>query len=322
MSKTKCLAMILAGGQGTRLGVDKSKGLVDSGIPKPLYIFECLINNMLRVVKQVGSYIHLYVMTSTINDEAIRVFLKEKNYFGYDENYITFFVQDMCPAISTDKKLFLSSKYELALSPNGNGGWFLSLQNAGLIDQMKAAGVEWLNVFAVDNVLQKIADPVFFGAVLERGCDSGTKVIRKANPEEKVGVMCLRGGRPSVVEYTELSEQMRYEKNEAGEYCYNFGVTLNYLFRIDKLESLTGNSALHIAHKKIKHLNDEGIVVEPDEPNGYKFETFIIDMVEYMNDCLVYEVVREKEFAPIKNKVGVDSVDTARALLEKNGVTL
>ena len=172
-------------------------------------------------------------------------------------------------------------------------------------------------------MLQRMMDPCFLGAVLTEGNCSGAKVVRKAEPEEKVGVLCLEDGRPSIVEYYELTHDMAYAQNEKGEYLYNFGVILNYLFRLDKLEETEKQSMpLHIVEKKIPYIDPDGTAHKPETPNGYKFETLILDMVHMMDDCLSYEVVREREFAPVKNRTGVDSVDTARELLKKNGVVL
>ena len=174
----------------------------------------------------------------------------------------------------------------------------------------------------MDNVLQRIADPVFVGATISKDCVVGAKVVRKAAPDEKVGVMCLEDGKPSIVEYYELTEELMNAKNEKGDPAYNFGVILNYLFSVQALEKLMGNLPLHIVEKKIPYLDESGRLVKPEEPNGYKFENLVLDMIHKMDSCLPFEVVREKEFAPIKNKTGVDSVDSARELLKKNGVEL
>ena len=175
----------------------------------------------------------------------------------------------------------------------------------------------------MDNVLQQIADPVFIGATIASGCASGGKVVSKADPDERVGVLCLEDNKPSIVEYYEMTEEMRTLRNEDGSLAYRFGVILNYLFRVDALMHTLGSDfPLHIAHKKISHLNEAGELVKPEEPNGYKFETLVLDMVHMQDSCLAFEVDRNKEFAPVKNAVGVDSVETARALLEQNGVVL
>ncbi len=319
----KVAAVLLAGGMGTRLGSDDPKGMYNIGETKDLYIFECLVNNLMDVVKQTGSWIHFFIMTSDKNNDATIKFLTEHEFFGYKAEYVHFFKQEMAAATDYNGKIYLEEKGKLSTSPNGNGGWFVSMKNAGLLEVVKKEGIEWLNIFAVDNVLQRIADPCFVGATLQKNCVVGAKVVRKNAPDEKVGVMCLEDGRPSIVEYYELTEELMNAKDAKGDPAYNFGVILNYLFNEKALEGLLdGNLPLHIVEKKIPYLNESGELVKPEEPNGYKFENLVLDMIHQLDTCLPYEVVREKEFAPIKNKTGVDSVESAKALLKQNGVVL
>ena len=316
-------AVLLAGGMGTRLGLDKPKGELNVGINRDLCIFNCLINNLLDVTNEAGAYVPLYIMTSEKNnDETIR-FFEEKNFFGYPKEYVKFFIQEMAAAVDFDGKLLLEGPGRLATSPNGNGGWFTSLAKAGLLDDIKSRGVEWLNIFAVDNVLQRIADPSFIGATLLSGADSGSKVVHKVDAYEKMGALCKKGGKPYIVEYYELSKEMAEATDESGDYLYAFGVILNYIFKVSRLEEIMNNRMpVHVVEKKIPYIDDKGELIKPSEPNGYKFETLVVDMVAMMNDSVPYEVIREKEFAPIKNLHGVDSLDSARELLEKNNVEL
>ena len=316
-------AVMLAGGMGTRLGSDDPKGVYNVGITRTLYIFECQINNLLDVVKQCDAWVHLFIMTSDKNHEATVNFLQQHDFFGYREDYIHFFKQEMAAAVDFGGKIFLEEKGKIATSPNGNGGWFVSLKRNGLLDLIRKEGIEWLNVFSVDNVLQRIVDPCFVGATIAKDCAVGSKVVRKSAPDEKVGVMCLEDGKPSIVEYYELTYEMMNTKDEKGEPAYNFGVILNYLFREKDLEQMMeNNTPYHIVEKKIACLDEDGNPVKPEEPNGYKFEGLVLDMIHQLGSCLPFEVVRKKEFAPIKNKTGVDSVETARVLLQENGVTI
>ena len=316
-------AVLLAGGQGSRLGFDHPKGMYNMGKTRDLYIFECLINNLMEVVHQADSWIHLFVMTSDKNNDATIAFLKEHDFFGYNADYVHFFKQEMAAATDYEGKIYLEEKGKLSTSPNGNGGWFISMKNNGMLDIVHNEGIEWLNVFAVDNVLQRIADPCFIGATIQRGCVVGSKVVRKNAPDEKVGVMCLEDGRPSIVEYYELTDELMNAKDEKGEPAYNYGVILNYLFKVQDLEKIMAEKMpLHIVEKKIPYLDAAGELVKPDTPNGYKFESLVLDMIHQMDSCLPFEVVRRKEFAPIKNKTGVDSVESARELLTENGVVL
>ena len=315
-------AVLLAGGMGTRLGSDNPKGMYNVGLTHDLYIFECLINNLLDVVKQAGAWIHLFVMTSDKNHDATVGFLSEHDFFGYDKAYVHFFKQEMAAATDYNGKIYLEEKGKLSTSPNGNGGWFISLQKNGLLDLVHEQGIEWINVFAVDNVLQRIADPCFVGATIQKNCVVGAKVVRKVAPDEKVGCMCLEDGRPSIVEYYDMTPELMEAKNEKGDPAYNFGVILNYLFFVPDLEKMMAGLPLHVVEKKIPYLDENGNLVKPEAPNGYKFESLVLDMIHQLSSCLPFEVVREKEFAPIKNKTGVDSVESARALLQKNGVVL
>lgn len=319
----KVAAVLLAGGQGTRLGSEHPKGMYNIGVNRELYIFEMTIRNLMEVVKKAGVWVPLLIMTSTKNHEETTNFFEQKNYFGYNRDHVRFFIQDMAPSVDYNGKIYMEGKGKVSSSPNGNGGWFSSLMRSGLLEECKENGVQWLNVFAVDNVLQKMADPVFVGGTILSGYPSGSKVVAKAAPDEKVGVMCLEDGRPSIVEYYELTEDMMYEKNADGSPAYHYGVILNYLFKVSALEDIADrNMPLHIVEKKIPYMAEDGTLVKPEKPNGYKFETLILDMVHMMDGCFVFEVERGREFAPVKNRTGVDSVESARALLAANGVEL
>lgn len=316
-------AVLLAGGQGTRLGVEKSKAMVNIGVTRTLYIMECIINNLLDVVKETDTWVPLFIMTSEKNNDCIIEFLEEKNYFGYKKEMVYFFIQEMNPTISLDCNFMLEAMDKISKSPNGNGGWFYSLRRAGLLKDIKQMGIEWLNIFAIDNVLQRIADPCFIGATIQHNCEAGAKVIKKASPTERIGVVCRRNGRPSIVEYYEMTDAMIHERDAAGNLAYQFGVILNYLFQVEKLEQIADrNIPLHIIKRKVDSIDCNGNVIKPDQENGYKLETLVLDQIEMMDHCLMYEIEREREFAPIKNMNGIDSIDTARELLKKNGVSL
>ena len=324
LGEGKVAACLLAGGMGTRLGSDNPKGMYDIGLTKHVYIFQRIIENLLDTVKQAGgAYIRLFIMTSEKNNDATINFLKEHNFFGYPEEKITFFKQDMAPASDYNGKVYMEGKGRISTSPNGNAGWYASMLKAGLRDLIQKEGIEWIDIFAVDNVLQRIADPCFVGATLSAGVTCGAKVVRKNAPDEKVGVMCLEDGKPSIVEYYELSQEMMDAKDENGDPAYNYGVILNYLFNEKALYEIAKNTLpLHVVEKKIPYIDENANLVKPESPNGCKFEQLVLDMIHELPTCLPYEVVREKEFAPIKNKEGVDSVESARELCKLNGIEL
>lgn len=320
----KVAAVLLAGGMGTRLGSDNPKGMYDIGLTKPVYIFQRIIENLQDTVDQAdGAYIHLFIMTSEKNNDATVSFLKEHNFFGYPEDKVTFFKQDMAPASDYNGKVYMEGKGRISTSPNGNAGWYSSMLKAGLRDVLLKEGIEWIDIFAVDNVLQRICDPCFVGATVNAGVSCGAKVVRKNAPDEKVGVMCLEDGKPSIVEYYELSQEMMDAKDANGDPAYNYGVILNYLFNEKALNDIAKNTLpLHVVEKKIPYIDENANLVKPEAPNGCKFEQLVLDMIHELDTCLPYEVVREHEFAPIKNKEGVDSVESARELCKLNGIEL
>ena len=324
LKEGKVAACLLAGGMGTRLGSDNPKGMYDIGLTKPVFIFQRIIENLLDTVKQAdGAYIRLFIMTSEKNNDATINFLKEHNFFGYPEEKITFFKQDMAPASDYNGKVYMEGKGRISTSPNGNAGWYASMLKAGLRDLIQKEGIEWIDIFAVDNVLQRIADPCFVGATLTAGVSCGAKVVRKNAPDEKVGVMCLEDGKPSIVEYYELSQEMMDAKDENGDPAYNYGVILNYLFNENDLYEIAKKTLpLHVVEKKIPYIDENANLVKPESPNGCKFEQLVLDMIHELKTCLPYEVVREHEFAPIKNKTGIDSVESARELCKLNGIEL
>ena len=315
----KVAAVLLAGGQGSRLGHDAPKGTFNIGVTKKLTIFELQMRALINVAIKAGRYPQLFIMTSALNDRETRAFFRENNYFGYDEKMVHFYVQKTAPAFSFDGKILLAEKHKPVLTPNGNGGWYSSLTEAECGKILESEGIEWLNVYGVDNVLQRVCDPVFIGATILSGLACSSKVVKKTGAAEKVGVLCKENGLPSVVEYYEMPDENKTEKDDKGELVYRYGVTLNYIFNVEKLNGVKANGLpYHLAAKRISCLKD-GKLCEPDEPNGYKLETLAVDIVKLMGSCLGVEVERDKEFAPVKNKTGVDSVDTARALLIKNG---
>ena len=319
----KTAALLLAGGMGTRLGSDNPKGMYDIGETKHVYIFQRIIENLLDVVNETGTWIRLFIMTSEKNNDATISFLKKHDFFGYLEDKINFFVQDMAPACDRNGKIFLEAPDRISTSPNGNAGWYSSLMKAGFGHIFKDEGIEWINIFAVDNVLQRICDPCFVGATLLAGVSVGAKVVRKAAPDERVGVVCLEDGKPSIVEYYEISEEMMNAKDEKGDPAYNYGVILNYLFHLPELSAVADDKMpLHVVAKQIPYIDDYGKLIKPETPNGFKFEQLVLDMIHQLDTCLPYEVIREKEFAPIKNATGVDSVESARVLCKLNGIVL
>lgn len=321
LAENKVGAVLLAGGQGSRLGFEKPKGMFDMGLTRNISIFELQMNNIREVTDRTGRHFPLFIMTSVKNNADTVAFFKDHHYLGYPRDRVHFFIQDVAPSCDFNGKVFLDEKYRVSLTPNGNGGWYSSLINSGLGKVLERENIEWLNVYSVDNVLQRICDPAFIGATILKRCRCGAKVVKKACAEEKVGVLCTENGKPAIVEYYEMPENLK-NLTKKGELVFRYGVILNYLFNVHDLNAtLLGKLPYHVAEKSIAHI-ENGVRVVPDKPCGYKFETLVVDMVQGMGSCLAYEVEREKEFAPVKNATGTDSVDSARRLLVENGVKL
>ncbi len=321
LAEGKVGAVLLSGGQGSRLGFAHAKGMYNIGVTRELSIFECQFNNINEVASLTGRHFPVFVMTGEGNRDETVEFFERNNYFGYPKERIFFYVQETAPACDYEGKVFLSEKHRIAMLPNGNGGWYSSLINSGLGKVIENEELEWLNVYSVDNVLQKICDPSFIGATVMKRCDCGAKVVRKTDAQEKVGVLCKQNGKPSVIEYYEMPDELKNLK-ENGELVFRYGVILNYIFSVRTLNAIMRKKLpYHVAEKAFAHI-ENGEKVTPKAPCGYKFETLIVDMIQDMQSCLAYEVERTREFAPVKNAVGVDSVETARELLRKNGVNL
>lgn len=262
-------------------------------------------------------------MTSPQNHAETIDFFEDHNFFGYDKAYIHFFIQNCLLTLSDDYKLMLESKGSIRRSPNGNGLWYKDIMESDCAKVLQKFEIEWINVVSVDNVLQNFIDPAFLGAVLHNSVSCGAKVVKKTSAEEKIGTICLNNGRPEVLEYYEIPDDILFLRKPSGELLYNYGVILNYLFNLKAMSRINYDQLpVHIAHKKVPMLSEAGVAEKPDQENALKLEYLITDLISRMDSCLAYEVQREREFAPIKNREGNDSVDTAQALLKNSGFLL
>lgn len=311
----KLAAVTMAGGQGTRLGHNGPKGTFDIGLDSHKPIFEILCDTLKSAKEKYGVYVAWYIMTSNENNDATVDFFKANDYFGYPKDKITFFKQGELPMIDTEGKVLLDENGLIKKAADGHGGIFLSMKRNGIIYDMRTRGIEWAFIGGVDNVLVNMVDPVFLGLAIENKVLAAGKSVVKAGPHEKVGVFCKRDGKPSVVEYSEISTQMAEETNEKGELKYGESHILCNLFNIDAIEEISKNELpYHSAFKKAKYLDKDGKLVVGDKPNAYKFEAFLFDAFESLDDMKILRVKREEEFAPVKNAEGVDSPETARKL--------
>ncbi len=313
----KLAAVTMAGGQGTRLGHNGPKGTFDIGLESHKPIFELLCETLKLANEKYGVVIPWYIMTSKENNKDTVDFFEKNNYFGYPKGYIQFFKQGELPMVGEDGKVLLDEKGMIKQAADGHGGIFTSMRKDGVIYDMKARGIEWVFIGGVDNVLVKMVDPTLIGLAESKGILAAGKSVVKAGPHEKVGVFCKRNGRPSVIEYSEISKEMAEETDENGQLKYGESHILCNLFNIKEIEKISEkNLPYHSAHKKATYMNEKGEIVKGTEPNAYKFEAFLFDAFESLDDMVIMRVKREEEFAPVKNAEGVDSPETARKLYQ------
>lgn len=314
----KLAVVTMAGGQGTRLGHNGPKGTFDIGLDSHKPIFEILCDTLKNAQKKYGIYVTWYIMTSAENNGDTVKFFEEHNYFGYPKDKVIFFIQGKLPMIDPKGKILIGKDGLIKQAADGHGGIFLSMKKNGIIYDMKTRGVEWVFIGGVDNVLVNMVDPVLLGLATDKKMLAAGKSVVKANPQEKVGVFCKRNGKPSVVEYSEISPEMAEATDKNGELIYGESHILCNLFNIEAIEKISKNTLpYHSAFKKAEYIDENGNLISSDKPNAYKFEAFLFDAFETLNDMAILRVKREEEFAPVKNAEGEDSPETARKLYKE-----
>ena len=317
----KLAAVTMAGGQGTRLGHSGPKGTYDIGLDSHKSLFELLSDNLKEEGKKYDVIIPWFIMTSRENNKDTVEFFEKHRYFGYkkDKN-IFFFKQGELPMMDTEGKILIGEDGLIKLAADGHGGIYESLVKTKMTNKMRELGVEWVFIGGVDNCLVKMVDPVLMGIAIDKKVTVACKSVVKANPHEKVGVFCKRNGKPNVIEYSEITDEMAEATDENGELLYGESHILCNLFSIEAIERMGAEPLpYHVAFKKAKYIDKDGNLVVPDSPNAYKFEAFLFDAFGEVDDMAVLRVKREEEFAPVKNsdEKGVDCPKTARELYKK-----
>lgn len=316
--------LTMAGGQGTRLGHKGPKGTFELNLfPKKVSLFEILADKIKRANKRYKIEIPWFIMTSETNNQETIEFFKAKNFFGLNKYKIYFFVQDKLPLVFKDNgKILLSETYQVNEASNGNGDLFEALYHHKLIDQMKLAGIKWVFVSGIDNILVKIADPIFLGLTIKNNCEIAAKTIFKQDPYSRDWVFCKKNGKPAMLGYERITEEIT-NSFENGKSLYREVNILCHLFSVDAIEKIAHlELPYHRATKKNTFINDEGMKIVPSEPNSYKFEKFIFDAFRFFDDITLLRVEEEKEFAPIKDPAGVYSPEAATKLYMKESFNL
>lgn len=310
---------IMAGGQGTRLGHNGPKGtfkLELNGETKSL--FEIIVDKLKNAYEKYNVYLNCYIMTSPENNKETVAFFEKNNYFNYPKEYIKFFMQEDLPLLNKKGKLILGEDGLIKLASEGNGGIFYSMSKKGIIDDMKSKNIKWIFIGSVDNLLVKYVDTLLLGLAIKQNVNIATRTVIKNSPNERVGVLCKKNGKVKVIEYTEVPKEMMVATDEAGEFLYGESHIMCNLFSLEAIEKAsTKELKYHVAVKKIKYIDENGKLVNPTEPNCYKFEKFVFDSFGLFDEIAILRGKREEDFAPIKNAEGQDSPETAKKLYEK-----
>lgn len=333
IAQNKVAVVLLAGGQGSRLGSSKPKGCYNIGLPSQNSLFQLQAERISKISEIAGrSYpnsegsdivIPWYIMTSGPTKQATKEFFEQNNYFGLDRANVKFFEQGTLPCLSNDGKILMENKYTVSVAPDGNGGVYSALYRSGVLQDMKKRQIEHVHTYCVDNCLVKVADPVFIGYSMERNVDIATKVVRKRDAKESVGLIVTKNGRPAVIEYSEISSELAEAKDERNPNLLklraanivNHYYSARFLYAIPEWKSTY--LPFHIASKRIPFVNIEtGEFQKPTSPNGVKLEQFVFDVFPNLTvdqfACL--EVSRLEEFSPLKNGPGAadDCPEVAR----------
>lgn len=306
----------MAGGQGTRLEHNGPKGTFKVDVdPEPKYLFQILAENLQRANKKYNVILPWYIMTSTENNGETVNFFEKHEYFGYPKENVMFFTQGNLPILLENGDLIVDKDYTIKEAADGNGCIYSAMAKAGVLENMKKKNVKWIFIGAVDNILLNMVDPILLGLTIDEKNEAASKSVAKASPKEKVGAFCKINGVPSVIEYTELPQKMAEEVDKEGELLFGEAHIMCNLFSIEALEKVSKvQLPYHVAHKKSNYMNENEELVKVTEPNAYKFEAFIFDAFNFFDDISILRGKREMDFAPIKNKVGNDSPDTAKEL--------
>lgn len=333
ISAGKVAAFVVAGGQGTRLGFDGPKGNFPISPVKGKTLFRTFAEIIAAVESKYATTCPWYIMTSPLNYSQTKEIFEADSYYGLRDDDVFIFQQDTLPDFGFDGKILLAQKDKISCSPDGHGGSLKALYRSGALEDMNRRGIEFISYWQVDNPMVNIFDPLFIGLHALDKAQMSSKALIKAEPKEKIGNFCLVDGKVTVIEYSDLPDELARKCRPDGSLAFELGSIAIHIISTNFVERLNrqGSSLpLHKAVKKIPHIDNDGKLVQPDEPNGIKLEMFVFDALPLASKSIILETRRSEEFAPVKNSMGIDSAETARemmvaraaAWLESAGVTV
>ena len=318
ISDGKVAAFVVAGGQATRFGFDGPKGNFPISPVKNKPLFRIFAESIAAVSEKYQTVCPWYVMTSPLNHAETTEIFRLNNYYGLDEKDVFIFQQGTLPNFSFDGKILLADKANIASSPDGHGGSFKAIYRSGALEDMKRRGVELVSYFQVDNPLVSIFDPLFIGLHAFDKAEMSSKAVIKAGPKEKVGNFCLVDGKVTIIEYSDLPDELAEKRKPDGSLVFGLGSIAIHIINCTFIEKLNAGGfslPVHRAVKKIRHIDEKGNPIEPAEPNGIKLESFVFDALPLTSKSIILQTLRSQEFAPVKNATGTDSAKTARRMM-------
>ena len=321
LSAGKVAAFVVAGGQGTRLGFDGPKGNYPISPIKKKTLFQIFAETVAAANHKYNTTCPWYIMTSPLNHSQTIETFEKNSYYGLKKQDVVIFQQGTMPNFSFDGKILLADRATIACSPDGHGGSLKALKTSGALEDMRSRGIEIVSYWQVDNPLVNIFDPLYIGLHALDGAEMSSKALRKNGPDEKVGNFCLLDGELTIIEYSDLHEDLAEQRNPDGSLVFELGSIAIHMINVSFIEHINEHGfalPLHRAVKKIPHIDNKGNLIDPDEPNGVKLETFIFDAVPLASKSVILETIRSEEFAPVKNETGVDSAEvTHQRMIER-----